>query len=356
MKITYTEALIKMCEEGNCLDSLDYVYGKAILAAVSENHNFIRYIGAGLEGVLLLAEDVKNMRRVVFKFAKPKLDTGKKIFGYKNIKIFSRRNKNTDLKETGDSKRFLRACKLQQEISRIIRNDAEIQLIGDVPIIYQIGNIPKLYVEMEYIPGADLLSWCKAEQSLYKRVEIIYKLSIFINKALHLNYIVHGDLKPNNFIITGTSDNYKIHVIDFGGTKNLKETIEVTQDECMHSVPFTSKNQYTNFIGRSYIDDLYSIGVMLYYCVIQKNPAEQVADFPDAKTFKELHPQRLIDDFTILGCFNRAVGIGLKYTKLQTFIDDLDKRYLKIHKKTEKKQFNFIQIEDIWRDFLGEKT
>jgi len=334
--VNYTEALLffESISPSNIKD-VESIYGETLVKTVAPRHKFSRYIGMGLEGILVLAEDVDNMRSSVFKFARPKKNNmGVSERLQRKVKnIFSKRNE-TSLKETPTSERFLRSARIQQQIYKEMQSNAKLRSIGGVPSVYKIGKIPKLYMEMEYTPGADLLTWCKylpCEQAI---VEIILNIAYMVRGIHNLN-IIHGDLKPQNFIIQGLNENYRIVMIDFGGAKDIINTFCVTQEnEQRYTMPYTSGNQIMNYKARTFSDDIYSIGVMLYYTVLKTNPMAQFNKYPDAKTFKDTHPLHLLKNVGLQQVYSRAVGQGFKYIKIQDFIEDLNKRYFSSIKKT----------------------
>ena len=330
--MNYTEALLffETISPGNIKDA-ETIYGETLLKTVAPSHTFLRYLGMGLEGIIILAKDIDNMRNSVFKFARPKknnLTTVEKL-GKKVKNIFSQRNE-TSLKENPTSERFLRACRIQQQIHKEVQNNKTLRELGGVPSVYKIGKIPKLYVEMEYTPGTDLLTWCKFLPSEQAIVQTILNVSILIQGIHNIN-VIHGDLKPQNFIIQGVDNNNRIVLIDFGGAKDINNTFLVTQEgEQRYSMPYTSGNQINNYKSRTFMDDIYSIGVMLYYCVLKTTPVEQFNKYPDSKKFKDTHPLHELKHIGLQQVYSRAVGYGFKYNKIQDFIEDLKlaERYL----------------------------
>ena len=353
--MNYTEALLFFeTITPSIIKDAETIYGETLLSVVAPKHVFKRYVGMGLEGIIILAEDVENMRNSVFKFARPKKNHSSTIekLGKKVKNIFSARN-DTSLKESPTSERFLRSCRIQQQIYKEIQGNKELRLIGGVPSIYKIGKIPKLYVEMEYTPGADLLTWCKFLPSEQAIVQTILDISKLINGIHNIN-IIHGDLKPQNFIIQGVDDNYRVLLIDFGTAKDVANTFCVTQEgEQRFSMPYTSGNQIKNYKSRTFSDDIYSVGVMLYYCVLQTTPVEQFNKYPDSKTFKDTHPLHLLKHIGLQQVYSRAVGYGFKYPKIQDFIEDINKRYFSTIKKSNNLGENTVEkIVQIWSEFL----
>lgn len=362
MPLTYTDALIILSERTpQTIKEVEDIYGATLLKEVAPKHEFISYLGIGLDGIIILANSKDNMRQSVFKFAKPKRNSLTKFekMAHQVKEILKIRNEGT-LKETPSSERFLRSAKLQMDIADRVKRNSRASELGRVPEVYTVGKIPKLYIEMEYIAGADLLDWCRVENSEHIRVKIIRDIAEFIHLSMHEKNIVHSDLKPSNFLITGSKENYRIGLIDFGGAKDLSDTFKVTMEgELRHSFPYTSPHQMTNYSKRNHKDDIHGIGIIFYYCMTQKTPEQLLLETPTAKNYYEMFPLAGLATPALQRIFNRCTGTGLKYPTLLAMAEDLDEKILNSIPK-DKKAFGMDkqQIEkiiSIWADYLKEK-
>ncbi|GEM_PF-4293024 len=74
-------------------------------------------------------------------------------------------------------------------------------------------DISHYYILMEYMPGGSLFSYINKEKSR-NCFDIIYQLAKAIN-FLHVNNFVHGDIKPENVLLTGKEENIQLKLCDF---------------------------------------------------------------------------------------------------------------------------------------------
>lgn len=76
----------------------------------------------------------------------------------------------------------------------------------------------KIYVMMELIPGKDILDYVKARQGRIPENEtaVIFHQLCQALKFCHDNDIVHGDVKPENAMVSGTQAEPLVKLIDFG--------------------------------------------------------------------------------------------------------------------------------------------
>lgn len=356
MAMTYTDALLVLSSvESTMLKNTDDMYGKVLLNQVAPTCKFLQYIGIGLDGIIILADDVTDMRQVIFKFAKPQKSKQQRINAIKEKAkaVFKRR---LTITETTDTQRFLRSAVIQQKISTFIKDNAKASSLGRVPEVYAVGKSPYLYIKMEYVKGPDLMSWIKTEQNETTRIKLIRDACELIKISMHDNNIIHSDLKPSNFIISGTGSDYRIAIIDFNGAKNMDDSFSITvADETRYSLPYSSKNQIDNYNYRTFADDVYSMGVIFYNAITQKTPEELILENPTATNFSKMHPLHNIKNTDCWAIFNRATGAGFKYSNFEDMIFDIDNKVLK-KKTVESINFNFIDsIVKIWTEYIENK-
>lgn len=362
MPLTYTDALMLLSERTpQTIKDVEDVYGATLLKEVAPDHEFVKYLGIGLDGIIILANSKANMRRSVFKFAKPKRNSLTKFekMARQVKEILKIRNEGT-IQESPPTERFLRSAKLQMDIADFVKRNSRAAELGRVPEVYAVGKIPKLYIEMEYVAGADLLDWCRVENSEHIRVKIIRDIAEFIYLSMHNRNIVHSDLKPSNFLITGSKENYRIGLIDFGGAKDLSDSFKVTlEGEIRHSFPYTSPHQMTDYANRNPKDDIHGLGIIFYYCMAQKTPEQLLLETPTAKNYTEMFPLSGLGSPALQRIFNRCTGTGLKYPTLMAMAEDLDEKILNCIPK-DKKVFGMDKdkiekIMSIWVDYLNKE-
>jgi serine/threonine protein kinase len=357
MAMTYTDALLALSNVDNKeLQNTDDMYGKVLIAAVAPHDcSFERYIGIGLDGVVILAQDVKDMRKVIFKFAKPRRSEQPRIDAVmqKAKAVFKRR---LTVCENNDTQRFLRGAILQQKIATFAKDNAEACAIGRVPEVFAVGKSPQLFLKMEYCEGTDLMSWLKTETNVQTRIKIIRDICQFIKITMHDKNIIHSDLKPDNFIISGAGENYRVILIDFVGAKDMSDSMQVTfEAETRYSLPYSSQNQLTNYAMRTFSDDVHSCGVIFYNAVTQKSSEDLVLENPCALTFAKMHPLNNLKRYDEQAVFNRATGGGFKYHRFDDMIADIDEKLLKTKEILVEKKEKNVDIIEIWREYLCKK-
>jgi serine/threonine protein kinase len=154
---------------------------------------------------------------------------------------------------------------------------AEAALVGRLkhPNVVQIFDaVPdpvEPYLVMEYVNGATLRPYCRADQLL--SLELIVELGFKCAMALGYVYrqgLIHRDVKPANLLVTlggGTITDVKIS--DFGSVLNLAS--DVTQVYRVGSLAYMSPEQ----LDGAALDcraDIYSLGGVLYHLIAGRPP------------------------------------------------------------------------------------
>ena len=90
-------------------------------------------------------------------------------------------------------------------------------------------------------------------------------------KILHENYIIHGDIKPENILV---GNNFDIKLIDFGFSSKFKEKnnsiINATEGSDIYSPPELRKSNITGYDGIK--SDIFSLGVLLFVITLGRFP------------------------------------------------------------------------------------
>ncbi|MGH9433460.1 MAG: serine/threonine-protein kinase, partial [Terriglobia bacterium] len=133
----------------------------------------------------------------------------------------------------------------------------------------------ELYLVMEYIDGLTL------RERLAQPVEIAELLRIGIQcaealKAAHEKGIVHGDIKPENIMLTPERE---VKVLDFGVAKRLPEAdlgpetaSVVTSDAAISGTPAYMAPECLLGTGADGRADIFSLGVVCYEALAGQNP------------------------------------------------------------------------------------
>ena len=148
------------------------------------------------------------------------------------------------------------------------------------------SNIPKFYgiveeektiaLVIEYIKGKTLEDVKINEISFSKKLKIVKKIGRVL-EYMHVNHVIHRDLKPGNIMI---DDNLNSFLIDFGISKicaNKKDTITLTKGtlcylapECLDILQLTENEEIISKISPKV--DVWAFGCLLSYIFSGINP------------------------------------------------------------------------------------
>ena len=154
---------------------------------------------------------------------------------------------------------------------------AEAALVGrlqhpNVVQIYDAVADPQApYIVMEYVDGATLRPYCRADQlqSLELIVEMGFKCAMALGYVYRLG-LIHRDVKPANIMaVLGEGGITDIKITDFGSVLNMRS--DVTQVYRVGSLAYMSPEQ----LDGSTLDcraDIYSLGAVLYHLISGRPP------------------------------------------------------------------------------------
>ena len=91
-----------------------------------------------------------------------------------------------------------------------------------------LGGVPFHYLVLEYMPGGDLLSFCRNRPlALADALFYFHQVAEALSYA-HSQRVIHRDIKPNNLLLS--EDNRVVKIADFGVAKMaLDDTVEITR-------------------------------------------------------------------------------------------------------------------------------
>jgi serine/threonine protein kinase len=151
----------------------------------------------------------------------------------------------------------------------------------NVVAIYDSGNVSSIhYFCMEYVEGTTLRRFLKNGPLPIKQALAFTRQILLGLKAAHDRGIIHRDLKPENVLVD--SKGKRLVLVDFGLAGLLNEAANphpnLTRSKVtMGTVNYMAPEQHIDakrVDGRS---DLYSVGVILYECILGDLPLGRFA-------------------------------------------------------------------------------
>ena len=160
----------------------------------------------------------------------------------------------------------------QEVVSRFL-NEAKIISRTDHPNIVKLYDYGEwengLYIAMEFIRGTPLRKILMQQPFSLRRALDIILQTAYALCHLHTHGVIHGDLKPENIIIT---DKGNVKVIDFGIARCLSDH-KVNLDDMTKLIGtpiYMSPEQRDTPQYISFQSDIYSLGILAYELVIGK--------------------------------------------------------------------------------------
>ena len=220
-------------------------------------------------------------------------------------------------------KRFQREAKAASSLNH--PNIVEMYDVGE-----DNGNY---FIVMEYIDGKTLKSLIKKRGglSISETVDIMMQLTSAIACA-HDSFLIHRDIKPQNVLIL---EDGRVKITDFGIAIAMNST-ELTQtNSVMGSVHYLPPEQ-ANGAGATIKSDIYSLGILMYECLIGKLPfkgenAVEIAikhmkeKIPSMCSQNELIPQS-IENIVLRACAknprNRYDSVAEMHEDLKTALSE----------------------------------
>ncbi|MEZ4613441.1 MAG: serine/threonine-protein kinase, partial [Caldilineaceae bacterium] len=168
----------------------------------------------------------------------------------------------------------------------ILRHEPDIMRSLDHPHIVRVYDFHTIgsncVIEMEYVEGhnlADMLDAVSREQPLtYTRILLWTEQILTGLEAIHQAQIIHNDIKPQN-VLVDVRDEAKL--VDFGTSRRIEDVWVWTRRQGTEAywapeVAFDSR--------RSFVSDIYSVGVMLYEMVTGRLPYQSPYELASGRT------------------------------------------------------------------------
>ncbi len=312
----YTFALMQILEHSlnpdlNLDEDLDRSYGITIIDAINnelqqaadknlrivESHyTFKRYIAIGGDAVIIKAYCEKKKRDVAVKVSLPR-PPEKTICSLSRVflkNFFAKKASeetpvvNEKLLSNSAAARFNRGATLQMQLAKKI----EIEQIkfGYIPKVFEIGASQKAFFTMEYCDDPPLEKWIKTA-NLYQRIRLFENILMLFERAIHSVAIVHSDIKPENFLVR---DGRPV-LLDFNIAKNIGRPSNLTLPTSQIGSPLYSPPEITKAPqNRSYLVDIYQLGILLHIIISQTIPDPTKLIDPKLINIYHIFPPQLL--------------------------------------------------------------
>ena len=174
---------------------------------------------------------------------------------------------------------------------------------------------------MEFVDGFDLRHHIKERDlSFAKTLEVMYKLCTGLD-YLHINGIIHRDIKPGNFMLT--RDQKRVKIFDFGLSKSTTNWrtrwIKEAGGTRAYMTPEQLRNKNAKLDVRS---DIFSFGITMYELFAGKHPCT-------GKSAREIQKQLVSSRYRFEppSKYNRSVPPQLDKIVLKCLRRQPNKRY-----------------------------
>jgi serine/threonine protein kinase len=165
-------------------------------------------------------------------------------------------------------------------------NEARTTSFLDHPGIVRVFDVARTddgaaYMVMELCPGPSLGSAFRSELRVRTRLGLLGATAQALAYA-HAQGVIHRDLKPDNILVTAGTDGPQPKVLDFGIAKLLENAavgsspyaVKTRTGSAIGTPLYMSPEQCRGTGGITPASDVYSLGIMLYECVLGRVPFE----------------------------------------------------------------------------------
>jgi len=148
------------------------------------------------------------------------------------------------------------------------------------PIVYWYGvDAVWSYLIMSYY-DISLFDYCNQNPMVSEKIDKIMCVCIDILETIHKNYVLHRDIKPQNFMIS----NEEIFLIDFGFScfyvDDKVEHLPVSETQNIVGTPKYVSYHVHDGITNSRRDDLISLGYLYIYLCCRELPWDTLKSEP----------------------------------------------------------------------------
>jgi serine/threonine protein kinase len=176
---------------------------------------------------------------------------------------------------------------------------------------------------MEFIAGEAILAWAQRKDK-GERLETFVKMLGIVEKTVHENGIVHGDLTIGNWMVQ--KDSGKIVLIDFGIAKNLSSRANLTTaGSYLGTETYTDEVMRKDAGMRDYRSDIFTMAVSLWVLYHGLEP-EPVFDKKHSADINKTYPADHLPA-SIEAIYRKATeqNISKRYQDISEFREDFEK-------------------------------
>lgn len=225
--------------------------------------------------------------------------------------------------------RFHRSFMLQEQLHRIACRVDPHRNYGYIPKTHEFGFAPRCYAAMEWSEGGGFVEYVKSHNDS-ENFDLFLKLTIFIEKVLHSFGVAHCDLAPRNILVEEDTP----ILLDFGIAKAPKLP-DITIDSAqLGSLLYSSTRQLRNAKERGYLEDIFSLGRILWVAMTRREPAlegvifeNEAANLEEISTLFDKHFLHV----SLRDIFEKSQKIG--YNDISEFRAELEGLFLNDDKK-----------------------
>lgn len=154
--------------------------------------------------------------------------------------------------------------------AEILMNITHINVVSCLDL-YQ--NTEYIHIVMEYCPGKTLFDLVEHISKIPENLaRILFKQVVSAVSYLHMNCIVHGDIKDENILV---DENQIVKLIDFGSAQydDGKKTCQYCGSETYSSPEVASGGRFLRVP-----QEVWSLGVLLFVMVTGSNPFSNILE------------------------------------------------------------------------------
>ena len=147
------------------------------------------------------------------------------------------------------------------------------------------------YMVMPLIEGQTVAALMRREAALPLALKLaILRQTAFGLAALHAAAYLHGDVKPENLLVSASGH---VTLIDLGSARPIRESGSIWNRPVLGSPAYLAPELFTSALAGDVRSDLYSLGVIGYELLAERHPYPQTTVEAYATAAKQQRPAAL---------------------------------------------------------------